>query len=310
MVTNHSKPSDPRFKDIEGHIFGRLFVDGYAGRNSCLSGYTHYWSCTCSCGVRCTVGHINLRSGHTKSCGCMRKEVTSARTRKHGLTKSRVHGSWSHMKTRCYNSNCKDFPDYGGRGIKVCADWHVFENFLRDMGHPPDNLSLDRIDSDGDYESSNCRWATATQQSRNRRGVRRIAFEGVTLPIPEWAERFGLKLPTLHFRLNNGWTIKQALTSPVRGSNWSKGQRKPKEAARRELRKAVRDGKIEKPIVCEHVGCDNADVQAHHESYRYADALDVRWLCKRHHMEADKEVNRGIQTQDDSSTRTCRDGDV
>jgi len=135
---------------------------------------------------------------------------------KHGLRRNkdgsttRVYSAWFHMLQRCENKRNKDYRYYGGRGIRVCERWKSFENFLKDMGEPPDGHSLDRIENDGDYEPGNCRWATRRQQMRNTRGVRTFTMEGIALCLVEWAEKFGVNYDALRAKLDRGSSIEEA----------------------------------------------------------------------------------------------------
>lgn len=110
-----------------------------------------------------------LRSGHTRSCGCLASEVRAARWRTHGKTDTRVYRAWASMLRRCQNPNTVAYKWYGARGIKTCERWQKFENFLADMGEPPVGMELDRIDNDGNYEPENCRWVTHQKNCMNRR---------------------------------------------------------------------------------------------------------------------------------------------
>lgn len=175
--------------DMVGTVVGRLTVTEYAGGSK--------WICRCSCGNTVVVARSSLRRGATKSCGCFRKEHTTRKNTRHGLAGSRVHHTWKNMMQRCYNPNNTGYPDYGGRGIKVCIRWHTFENFYEDMGDKPEDMSLDRVNVDGDYEPSNCRWADKYIQARNKRNS--ITIEGIELKY--LAEELGITYSTLFGRL-------------------------------------------------------------------------------------------------------------
>lgn len=143
--------------DYSGKTFGRLIVGAYLGGGA--------WECQCACGkVTRALGH-NLKAGTTKSCGCLHKD----RITTHGLSRTRTRAIWKYMMARCYDPKALGYANYGGRGIKVCERWHKLENFYADMGVPPDNMTLDRIENDGDYEKDNCKWSTWKEQHRNRR---------------------------------------------------------------------------------------------------------------------------------------------
>jgi hypothetical protein len=162
--------------DITGSKFERLTVVGEVVRNS----DKRYWLCLCECGETKIVSGSNLRTGHTTSCGCFRREfqseVITERNTLHGHTRGRgkrpshTYKSWQAMLQRCYKQNHISYSDYGGRGITVCQQWREdFRTFLRDMGERPLGKTLDRIEVNGNYEPSNCRWATFLEQVHNRR---------------------------------------------------------------------------------------------------------------------------------------------
>ncbi len=123
--------------------------------------------------------------------------------------------SWMAMRTRCSYPKHIAYPRYGGRGITVCARWNKFENFLADMGERPSGMSLDRIDSDGNYQMDNCRWATVKQQQRNTKFTRKVEYKGEIVTLAELAERFGVDLQALRSRVNRNWEIDRALSVPV-----------------------------------------------------------------------------------------------
>ena len=155
-----------------GETFGRLTVISDSG----IRKDKHFWLCQCSCGKTTEIAHGNLSSGNTKSCGCLAIENRKTVNRVHGHSphgrKSPTYYSWTAMMIRCSYTTHKQWKDYGGRGIVVCDRWKEFSNFLQDMGVRPRNKSLDRYPNpNGNYEPSNCRWATRLQQRHNR-GVR------------------------------------------------------------------------------------------------------------------------------------------
>jgi hypothetical protein len=160
-------------KDESGNQHGRLRVVSRAENRVSSSGRSSAaWTCLCACGRQTVVTGSNLCNGSVQSCGCLSRDQTRKRSLRHGRSGTPEHRAWKGMIQRCTNTNAVNFRDYGGRGIKVCARWrNSFENFLADMGdRPSPQHSLDRYpNNDGDYEPTNCRWATKTQQSFNRR---------------------------------------------------------------------------------------------------------------------------------------------
>lgn len=144
----------------------------------------------CDCGKSGAFWRSNIGMGQTRSCGCLVPEVSGSLNLTHGRSKTKAHVAWCHMNRRCYAKTYIRYPNWGGRGITVCDRWrHSFENFLADMGEPPTpKHSLDRIDNDGPYAPQNCRWATLSEQARNKRSNLVVTAWGETKLVAEWLE--------------------------------------------------------------------------------------------------------------------------
>lgn len=224
MSDSFVMPNHPKFKNLLNKRFGRLLVVGYAGRPKNQTEQT--WLCLCDCGKEKTVRSWSLRSGQTQSCGCFQKERTSEASKKHGLSGTPEHRAWTQIMARCNPDTVKAKTQhlYVSRGIQMCEKWRSsFEAFLEDMGPKPHPLaSVDRIDNDGNYEPGNCRWATPSQQARNRRTNHVLEFNGEKCCIAEWAERINLTQRTILLRLRRGWSVEEALSVPHKGSRHGK----------------------------------------------------------------------------------------
>lgn len=202
--------------DLAGQIFGRLTVTklDHVGDHGAV------WSVRCDCGKRTTQRGDALRSGRVVSCGCYCRErsaqATDERNRTHGLGGTPEYLCWFSMIRRCNNPHPgAEARNYRDRGITVCRRWLRVENFYADMGpRPGPGYTLERIDNAGNYEPSNCRWATRGEQGRNRRSNRLLTWRGETLPCIVWAERLSLHPITLATRLHSGWTVDRALSTP------------------------------------------------------------------------------------------------
>lgn len=207
----------PKRTDLTGLTFGRLTVLGYSHIDT--RGYV-CWNCSCECGNTVVVRGKHLTSGTTKSCGCLRSERIRASLQKHGLCDTRLHRIWRRMKERCFNPAHSSFHCYGGRGITVCEEWcrdfTTFYHWAMANGYR-DDLTIDRIDVNGNYEPTNCRWATQREQSNNRRTNLFLTYNGKTQTLAEWCRETGLGRSTIYRRLYTlGWSIEKALTTPPR----------------------------------------------------------------------------------------------
>lgn len=155
--------------ELSGRTFGKLTVIGAVGIRTGRSNRSIYWLCECDCGKRREVQGNKLKSGHTRSCGCIATEKINSFNRTHGMSRLPSYKSWCMMMNRCFNRKDPSFHHYGGRGITVCERWLDFENFRDDMGERQVGLTLERINNEKGYEPSNCKWATRKEQSNNMR---------------------------------------------------------------------------------------------------------------------------------------------
>jgi len=209
----------PKAIDISGRRFGKLVAkrcigSGPGGR---------IWEFLCDCGRTCKAPASRAILGTTRSCGCGIVEAVILRCTKHGNAKMGCHTTeyriWQGMRKRCLCTTEAAYPNYGGRGITICDQWESFPQFLSDMGRRPSpNHSLDRKNNDGPYSPENCRWATRTEQARNTRKNVYLSMEGVTMTLPEWAERIGVKPKSLYHRRKRGWSDERILTQRYRKS--------------------------------------------------------------------------------------------
>jgi hypothetical protein len=200
-----------KMSDLTGKKFGRYTVKQFIGL---VGNKPHnHWECICDCGNIRQVSGGNLKSGLSKSCGCLQKEKASIANTKHGSSqkKSKEYTAWTGMRKRCNAQYCEDYKDYGARGITVCERWDSFANFHADMGDCPTGYSLDRIDVNKGYSPENCRWADAKTQARNKTNTRWITYNGITKALCEWAELSGTKRTMIDKRINRGWSIGEAI---------------------------------------------------------------------------------------------------
>jgi hypothetical protein len=180
------------------------------------------WLCRCSCGKETETKANKLKRGETKSCGCKKGQWCAEANTTHGASargKMTVeYHTWQGMIDRCENPNYSQYADWGGRGIKVCAEWrHNFPAFLAHIGpRPGPNYTIDRTNNDLDYQPGNVQWKTRTDQNRNKRSNRWVTHNGERMLASEWAERTGICEGTIVQRLAAGWSVAHALTAPKR----------------------------------------------------------------------------------------------
>lgn len=199
-------------EDISGCRFGKLLVIRRCGsdknRNS-------LWECLCDCGNVRIVAKRLLTDGRAKSCGCSRFI--------HGKSNKgyRLYNIWTGMRKRCNHPSYSRYSDYGGRGIQICEDWNSFANFERwalDNGYR-DDLTIDRVNVNGDYEPNNCRWATWKQQQNNRRSTHFLTMNNETHSIEQWSKIVNISRSCISWRLHHGWSVNDALTVPSNVAN-------------------------------------------------------------------------------------------
>jgi hypothetical protein len=199
-----------KYRDITGQRFGRLV----AVRLSFRKNYVAHWLCKCDCGNETTAILGDLSMGKTKSCGCLHHFVCKTKSVTHGMSRTRLNIIWRNMKTRCENKNDKFYHRYGARGICVCYDWHSFQSFMKwatSSGYEK-NLTIDRINNDGNYEPNNCRWATWIEQANNMSRNHFLTFNGETMTLMEWHRRTGINYSTIRSRVGKGWSTERVLS--------------------------------------------------------------------------------------------------
>ena len=194
--------------DLTGNKYGRLTVLRESGRTIYRS---VTWECLCDCGNRVSITSHHLTSGHTQSCGCYQKDRAAEGQRTHGLCDTPTYHSWRGMKERCLNPQNKAYRWYGGNGVKICDRWLDFGEFLQDMGKRPKGMTIERIDTTGNYSPENCTWVPAKKQTQNTRSNVMVTHNGQTLCIAELARREKVPYGRLQSRLKKGWDVERAL---------------------------------------------------------------------------------------------------
>lgn len=186
--------------DLTGKKFGKLTAISYDH----MRGTRSYWKCACECGGVRIVGADHLKRGEIVDCGCITRKKKPPLHVKHGMSNTRLYKIWALMKGRCYNEARKEYPRYGGRGIKVCEEWMTFGAFMRwavNSGYSS-TLTLDRINNDGDYTPSNCRWITKKEQAFNKSTNRYISYNGQRKTITQWASESNIPYYVLKKRID------------------------------------------------------------------------------------------------------------
>ena len=197
-----------------GDVFSWLTVIDRAENYVTPSGKKHSAiRCVCRCGAERVVLAASLKRGATKSCGCYGRSKELRAKHGHGMRNARSgeYTSWAQMRNRCACPTANGYENYGGRGIKVCERWSSFENFLADMGPRPPGYSIERKDTNGNYEPNNCRWASGEDQRNNTRRSRLLTFNGETRTVKQWADATGLSQSCITARLRRGWKVERAL---------------------------------------------------------------------------------------------------
>ena len=211
-----------------GKKFGKLTIIEFSHKkqkyasNGKKNGNDFYYKCKCDCGNETISRIADLKKGKASSCGCYRVERTKITNKKYESNEfwdTKLYKTYSKIKDRCFNKNCKHYDNYGGRGITMCEEWRnnyqLFYNWAIANGYK-EGLSIDRINNNGNYEPSNCRFATSTVQNNNKRSNFYITYNGKTQTAKQWADELGIKYTTLKSRLVIlKWSVEKALTTPV-----------------------------------------------------------------------------------------------
>lgn len=201
-----------RDRHLEGQKFGRWTVLERAEKHPKTG--SSMWLCRCECGTEKVVSELSLVRGESKSCGCLHKNSMTS----HNKAYTRIYRIWGHLKGRCLNKKHHAYKDYGGRGIAVCDEWLNFEPFYdwaMSNGYKED-LSIDRINVNGNYEPNNCRWVTIKEQNRNRRSNKLITYNNETHCIAEWAEIYNINRKKLEKDIRQGMSLEDAIKKEIK----------------------------------------------------------------------------------------------
>lgn len=197
-----------KIKNIAGQKFNMLTAIKIASHSPLK------WECRCDCGNICCVRAGNLMHGKQKSCGCLSRRGNP----KHNQSYTRVYRIYAKIKRRCFAEDDPAFPRYGGRGITMCNEWkdsfESFSHWAYASGYR-DDLSIDRIDNDGNYSPENCRWANVYEQANNKRNSTRYSYQGKTQTLASWCREKNMSYKVVWYRLSKGWPFEEAISKPV-----------------------------------------------------------------------------------------------
>jgi len=199
----------------EGAKFGRWTVVEYVEHDK---NYKAIYLCVCQCGEIKKVCENNLKSGKSRSCGCLKRECSKKLMTTHDLSGHPIFSIWMGIKKRCTTPTAQNYKYYGGRGISFCKEWIDFMNFYNwaICSGWEEGLSIDRIDNDGNYCPENCRWVTHIEQCNNTRKNLMLTASSKTQTLSQWARELSCSVQTLHSRIRSGWDVEKALTTPIR----------------------------------------------------------------------------------------------
>lgn len=199
------RANDPKWLN---QIFNKLTVVGFVYKDG-----RWMWECQCECGGKSVAYPNQVISGKTKTCGCGRSVTFHDMHLKHGFSGTRLHNIWKGMRKRCNTTSSQDYCNYGGRGIRVCAEWDdfvAFRSWAIENGYA-DNMTIERKDNNQNYCPDNCTWIPNEKQSLNTRSVIEVSYGGKTMPVGRWADELGIKRLTVYSRIKRGKTPLQAL---------------------------------------------------------------------------------------------------
>ncbi len=200
------------------NLIGKKFNKLTVLERSSIKSRNVVWKCRCDCGNITFVETCNLKANRVKSCGCLKLEKFIERSTKHNQRHTKLYEVWKSIKQRCLNPNNRSYKNYGLRGISICDEWkndfNTFYTWSMKNGYNS-KLSIDRINNNGNYEPSNCRWVDRTTQANNKRTNHFITYDNKTLTIAQWSQETGISPCAIYCRLQRGWSPEKTLTTPI-----------------------------------------------------------------------------------------------